>query len=221
MIHLVDGDLAAGLLLGLGDDNGKNAILHGSTNSILVDTNREGEGSREFANATLGNPELGLGLLWLLGILLGDSGVFGSVLGSALLFDIGLVVLVLSVLASFGDGARGGGRFYEASWWIAGFVGALNPTFNGDSVVIAELDVDILLLNAREFTVQLIMTLDLLDVEFGVEGLHLATVTTTTRSVTLRVLVEVLKELEEWVERGVGSGETGEVVERHLADRSL
>jgi len=205
------------LLLGLGDDNGKNAVLHGSMDSILVDTNREGEGSREFANATLRNPEFGLGLLWLLGILLGDSGV----LGSALLFDIGLVVLVLSILAAFSDCARRGGTFDEASWGVAGFVGALDSTFDGDSVVIAELDVDILLLNAREFTVQLIVILDLLDVEFGVEGLHLATVTTTTRSVTLRVLVEVLEKLEEWVERGVGSGETREAVERHLADRSL
>lgn len=218
MINLIDGDLAAGLLLGLGDDNGKNAILHGSMNSILVDTNWEGEGSREFANAALRNPELGLGLLWLLGILLGDSGVLGSTL---LVFDIGLVVLALTILASFGDSTRGGGTFDEARWGRAGLVRSFSSTLNSDSVVIAEFDIDILLLNAREFTVQLVVTLDLLDVEFGVEGLHLATVTTTTRSVALRVLVKVLEELEEWVERGVGSGETGEAVERHLADRSL
>jgi len=217
VVILVDGDLAARLLLGLGDDNREDTILHGSMNSILVDTNREGERSRELANATLRNPELGLGLLWLLGFLLGDfgRGLLGG--GGLLVFDVGLVVLVVSVLAGFGDGARRGGTFDKASGRGAGLVRAFGATLDGDGVIVAELDLDILLLDTGKFAVQLIVFLDLLDIELGVEGLHLAAVTTTTTSVALRVLIEVLEELEEWVERGVGSGETGKVVERHVA----
>jgi len=215
----VDGDLAARLLLSLRNDDRKNAILHGSMNSILVDTNREGERSREFANAALRNPELSLGLLRLLGFLLGYFG--GGLLGSGfLIFDIGLVILVLTVLTSLGDGTRGGWTFDEASGRGTGLIRALGATLDGDGVVIAELDLDVLLLDTGEFAVQLIVVLDLLDVELGVEGLHLAAVTTAT-SVALRVLVEVLEKLEEWVEGGVGGGETWEVVERHLSDRCL
>jgi len=41
--YLVDGDLAGFELLDLGDNDAQDTVLHAGTDSILVDTSREGE----------------------------------------------------------------------------------------------------------------------------------------------------------------------------------
>lgn len=212
---LGDGDLARLGLLVLRNDNAEQTVLHGGCDIVLVDASWERERARELSNTALRDPELRFRFLGASG--LGLLGNFGGSAFCTFVLDGSLVGLVtIGTL----DGTSSWSTFDEASGRGTGLIRALGATLDGDGVVIAELDLDVLLLDTGEFAVQLIVVLDLLDVELGVEGLHLAAVTTAT-SVALRVLVEVLEKLEEWVEGGVGGGETWEVVERHLSDRCL
>jgi hypothetical protein len=211
-----DGDLARLGLLLLGNDNGEQAVLHGSSDMVLVDTRWECEASAEVADAAFRDPELGFGLLVVLlglgGLVLGDLG--GSTL-STLIFDGSLVCLVVAV-ATF-DGTLRGTAFDEASWWSAGRVVALGAALDGQGMGVRELDLNVLLLDSREFAVEFVGILEFLHVELGSEGLHGGV--NRAGIVTLAaVLVEVVEHTEEWLEgiRRVG-GEEGSWEERHFA----
>lgn len=214
-----DGDLARLGLLLLGNDNGEQAVLHGSGDMVLVDTSWECEASAEMTDAAFRDPELGfrllvvLVLLWLGGLVsLGD--LSGSTL-STLIFDGSLVCLVVAV-ATF-DGTLRGTAFDEASWWSAGRVVALGAALDGQGMGVRELDLNVLLLDSREFAVEFVGILEFLHVELGSEGLHGGV--NRAGIVTLAaVLVEVVEHTEEWLEgiRRVG-GEEGSWEERHFA----
>jgi len=215
-----DGDLARLGLLLLGNDNGEQAVLHGSGDMVLVDTSWECEASAEMTDAAFRDPELGfrllvvLVLLWLGGLVsLGD--LSGSTL-STLIFDGSLVCLVVAV-ATF-DGTLRGTAFDEASWWSAGRVVALGAALDGQGMGVRELDLNVLLLDSREFAVEFVGILEFLHVELGSEGLH-GVVNGVGVVVTLAaVLVEVVEHTEERLKgvRRVG-GEEGSWEERHFA----
>jgi len=90
--RLVDSDLAALVLLGLGDQDAENAVLHRGLDVVLVDASREAESAGELANAALRDPVLGCRLLWFL-LLLGDLRVFSWWCSglSGIVFDSGFV----------------------------------------------------------------------------------------------------------------------------------
>lgn len=155
-------------------------------------------------------------------VLLGDFGG-GALLGSDSITFVrdsldGSLVGIVTVLSS-GKSASGSWTFDESSWWSARLVRALTVALDGQGVVVGKLDLNILLIDAWEFAVEFVVGADLLDVKLGVEGLYLAAVVAST-NVALRIVVKVIKKTEEWVEGGVGGrGESGEVVERHVASR--
>jgi hypothetical protein len=192
--------------------NAKDSVLHRSLHLILVNTGGEGEAAGEFANAALGNPELNIILGLLSGPVLLDN-LGGSL--STLVLNSSLVSLV-SLLA-FGDGTLGWCILNEAGWWSTGGIAALGVAFDGQSVGVRELDVNILLLNAGKFAVEFIGILDFLDIELGSEGLQV----TTDGAVTLAtVLIEVIQHAEEGMEGGCGvGGDERSWEERHLAFR--
>jgi len=214
-----DGDLARLGLLLLGNDNGEQAVLHGSGDMVLVDTSWECEASAEMADAAFRDPELGFGLLvvlvlvWLGGLVsLGDFS--GSTL-STLIFNGSLVCLVVTVAIL--DGTLRGTAFDEASWWSTGRVVALGAALDGQGMGIRELDLNVLLLDSGEFAVEFVGILEFLHVELGSEGLHGGV--NRVGIVTLAaVLVKVVEHTEEWLEgvRWVGS-EEGSWEERHFA----
>jgi len=70
------------------------------------------------------------------------------------------------------DGGWGGTAFDGASWWCAGGVGALGFAADCDGLAVGKLDLDVLLFDAWKITVKLVSLGQLLDVEFGGEGLH-------------------------------------------------
>jgi len=194
--RLGDGDLARFALLVLGNDNGEHAVLHGSSDVVLIDTSWERKAATKFSNTALRDPKLGLGLVGLCGLLLlGDLG--GSALSSSLILDASLVSLV--VVCTF-DGTFGRSVLDEAGRGSAGGVGALGAAFDGQGVGISEFDLDILLLDPREFAVELVGVLDFLDVELGGEGLQGGAGVAVALTA---VLIEVVEHAEEWLE-GVG-----------------
>jgi len=111
-----------------------------------------------------------------------------------------VVVLALS------DGTLGRSILDEASWWSAGGVAPLGAAFDGQSVGISELNLDVFLLNAREFAVEFVGILDFLDIELGCEGLQL---TETGAFALAAVLIELVQHTEERLEgdRRVGGDE--------------
>jgi len=222
--RLLDGDLASLVLLGLGDNNVEDTVLHGRLDVLGVDADREGERSREFADAALGNPVLLLKLGRFV-LLIDDIGMLCGSLGCE---NIDGVVFVLDSclmsgwgLITFGDRARGFGRFKVASWWRTRCVGALCTTADYQGLRICEFDFHVALLHTGKFSVEFVGPTSLLDVELGAKCLH-DVATTVVMSVVIgsaapRVGVEVVKESEERMEGGGIVGDEGFREERHFA----
>jgi hypothetical protein len=182
--HLLNGNLLASLLLGFGNQDGQDAVLHGSLNTVLIDTNGKAEGAGELANAALGDPIFLLVLLLVvgngrgLGILLGDFG--GG--------RFGTFVLDRSLVSFLCDGTFG----LETSGTRAGFVLALNTTLNCESIGIGEFDFDVLLVDAWKLAVEFISILDLFDIKLWRECPQLGA---GGRAVDIAgVLVEVIEQ---------------------------
>jgi len=106
-----------------------------------------------------------------------DFGAGGTIF--TCVFDGGFVDFVV-VLAAFGDGAGGRGSLYISGGRSARGVGTLSATFDGQSLGVGKLDLDILLLDTRKFAEELVGVLEFLDVELGGEGLQGGTVVVTT-----------------------------------------
>ena len=91
---------------------------------------------------------------------------------------------------------------------LRGMVFALRAALNHEGLRVRELNVDVLLSNAREFTVEVVGIVGLTDVEARCEGAHAGHLATA-----LAVSVVVVQETEE--RREVASGRHGSE-ERHL-----
>jgi len=102
-----------------------------------------------------------------------------------------------------------------ASRTSATFVGALGAAADVDGLLVNELDLNVLLVNAGQFAVEFVGVFDFLDIELGLEGLQSIGGTT----VGARVGVEVIEEAEEGCEGGFRDkgGHCRSVEERHLA----
>jgi len=87
-----NGDLASLVLLSLRNGDSEDAILHTGSNRILINANREGEATREFADGALRDPIFGF---WDFGFSLLGGGDFGGLLllGSIFILDGSLVGL--------------------------------------------------------------------------------------------------------------------------------
>lgn len=208
----VDGDLAGLGLLGLWNNDAEDAVLHRGLDIVLVDARREAEGAGELANAALGDPVLGSRLLRFL-LLLDDLRVFGRWCSglSGIVLDSSLV----GGFVALSDCAGCGGRFDVAGRRSATFVGAFDATADADGLLVDELDLDVLLVNAGEFAVEFIGVFDFLDIELGLEGLQ-GVVAATAGA---RVVVEVIEEAEEGCEGRFRNewGQCGSGEERHFA----
>lgn len=221
--NLLNGDFAAFLLLSLWNDNAKNTILHASLDLILVDADREAERSGEFTNAALGDPVLVFRFLRIL--LLGGFGEFTTGFGTGwncciFIFDLWLVnfVFVFAGLSTIGDSARFGCIFNETSWWSSGSVGALSAATDVEGLLVDKFNLNILLLDAREFAVKFINLTGLLDVELRSETLHnIAAAVLRVAVATAAVLVEVVEKTEEGVEGGSLVRDVVSWEERHFA----
>lgn len=226
---LVDGDAAALVLLGLGHDDGQDSVAKGGADLVVVDPARELEGAGELADAALRDPELVLRLglrLLLRGRLalldLGDrgggSGRSGGGGAGAVILDVildrGLVRLVVVLLLLRGLVAL----LEEAGWRRAGRVGALDAAADDDGLRVRELEVDVLLLDARKLAVQLIVVLSLPQIELGSESLNVPSVVAPVwlRRSVVGVLVEVVNEAEEAGEVRLGLGVESGCEHRHF-----
>lgn len=161
---------------------------------------RESKRATEFPNTALRNPILALVLLllflWRISLLdyLTRSralAAFGNIL------DCGLMLLVLLL-----DGLWLGSSLDESSWWSAALIVTFGAAVDSEGLGVGELDVDVLLGDAWEFTVKFVVCLVLLEVEFGLEGGERATTTSSRWGV---VVVELIKKTEERGEGGLGS----------------
>jgi len=196
----------------LWNDNGEQAVLHSSSDAVLIDTRWEGEASRKFSDAALRDPELGFGLLGLSGFFfVGEFG--GSALSSTFVLDASFVSLVAIRIL---DGTLGRSVLDEAGRGCSGGVATFGAAFDGQGVGIGKFDLDILLLDSREFAMQFVSVLAFLDVELGGECLQGGADVAVTLAA---VLIEVVEHAKEWLEggvRGVG-GDEWTCKERHLA----
>jgi len=204
---LLNVDASGLVLLGLGDNDAQDTIVEFSRDVVLINTSGEVEASRELAEAALSEPVLGLvsGLLLnLLGLLLvGDLSASLVSLGLLLVLDGG-VVGVLVFFAVLSDGASSFSALDEASRRGAGSVGALSLASDEHGLRLGELDVDIRLLHAGEFTVEFISLSSLADIEFGLPVAEAAAASAISVGSLARVAVEVVKETEEGSEGSVG-----------------
>jgi len=171
----------------------EDSVVHRGLDIILVDTSREAEAAREFSDAALTDPVFGF-VLGLSGLLLLGGNLGGCL--STFLLDGCLVRSLVAILA-LSDGTLGRSILDKASWWSAGGVAMLGAAFDGQGMGIRELNLDVLLLNTREFAVEFVCILDFLDIELGSEGLHLSKVGAFTLAA---VLVELVQHTEEWLE---------------------
>lgn len=165
--HLLDVDLPRLWRRSLRHHNAQDTVLQASLDSILIDTGREGEAAVERSHRALANPVLVLGLMLrnlLLLRLLGYLSVFVRGL-SRLVFDRGLVLLVLGGLKLLLIAVA-----FNSSRALTFFADVLVLARDLKGVVVGPLDVDILLVNARELTVEFVSLLCLLDVKLWCEG---------------------------------------------------
>lgn len=229
--RLVDSNAAGLMLLRLGNRDVQDTVVEAGRDSILVDTAREAESAGELANGALRDPELLLGLLVLvlvllgvLIVLLGNSALLlGLVLGMLLgiILDRDLVGLVVMLAALGNSAARLGITVLKvAGRRSAGLVAALDVAGDDDGLRVGELNVDILAIDAWQLAVQLVRVLRLADVELWVEGAGADTPTLAAVGVrgTLdfaAIVVEVVEETEERGEAWVSAIE-GTREERHF-----
>lgn len=154
-------------------------------------------------------------MLLALGLRLRDDGRFVL---SALILNGNIVTVAL-----LGDGSGSSFTFDEASGWSARAVVTLGAALDGESVGVSEFDMDVLLVDAGEFAVKLVAVLYLLDIKAGSECLEEGSVAMAARTLgltidLLSVLVKLIEEAEEGVERGGGSvGNESSWEERHVA----
>ena len=163
----MDGDAAALVLLSLGGDDGQDTVVEGGSDALGVDAAGEGEGPGELAEAALRYPELvlgGLGRRTGLGLLHGFLSSSSSRTLGLLILDGNLVwcdvVWFASLGGLHGDVLGPGGLI--APVFFRGGVGPLDGAAHDDGLVVAELDVDPVLLDAGELAVQLVRRLRLL-----------------------------------------------------------
>lgn len=109
--------------------------------------------------------------------------------------------VALVLLASLSDGAAHRSVLDEASWGSAGGVGALRSAANDHGLRVGELDVNVLLVDARELAVELVGVVGLADIELGLPA---GDVGSATALALTRVVVKVVKEAEEGSEGSVG-----------------
>ena len=133
-VTLGDSDLAAILgLLELGNYDAEDTILHGSMDSILINTDWEAEATRELANTPLRNPVFSLRLFWLL---LGFGNFGCGILRSVLILDSSLVSLVVVIgLTALSDGTSRSGTLDEASRRGTGGIRTLGTALDGQCSV--------------------------------------------------------------------------------------
>jgi hypothetical protein len=207
--NLLNGDLLASLLLGLGDQDRQDAVLHGSMNSVLINTDGEAEGAGELANATLRDP------VFLLMLLVGGGGL-GVLLGNLGGGGFGIFVLDGSLMSLLGDGTFSSGCLDETSGTSAGFVFALSTALDRKSIGVGEFDLDVLLVDAGKLAMEFVSVLDLSEIKLWGEGFQMSA---SGGAVNIAgVLVELIEHTEERVERGgwvIGDKASWE--KRHLA----
>lgn len=202
-MNLGDGNATSLVLGSLGDLDRQDALVEAGGDGVLLDLAGEVEGAAELADAALSAPELGavagLPLLDSLGRLLGRVADSGRGLRCGILvLDGSLVVLLLGcVLGGSRSAALRGGRG-------AGSVCALDAAVDAESVGVGKLDVDVLLLQAREFSVELEVSLKLADIELGLEGDGSLGRAAILAVVLAGVGVKVLEETEKGGEARVG-----------------
>lgn len=181
------------MFLGFGNHNAEDTVLHVCLDSVLVYASGEAEGASELSYASFRDPVLAL-ILWLLRLLL--LCCYGSsVVGSIFILNCGPVVVML--FAALGDGAGRLRTFYEFARRGAGCVRPLGMAFDGQSLRVCKLDLDVLLLDAREFAVQLICIDHLPHIKSRLKGFHVASAVMFVATRGLCVGVEVIKEAEE------------------------
>lgn len=220
-LSLLNVDASRLVLLGLGDNDAQDTIVEFSRDVFLINTSGEVEAAREFAEAALGEPVLGLvdGLLLnFLGLfMVGDLGAGLVSLGLLLVFDGG-VVGVAVFLAVISDGASGFGALDETSGRGAGSVGALGLAADEHGLRFSELDVNIRLVHTGELAVKLVGFSSLADIELGLPVAEAAAASATISVGSLaRVAVKVVKETEERSEGSVGVVEVARE-ESHFVD---
>lgn len=141
--------------------NAQDTILQARPNCILIDACRERKAAVELANRTLANPVSRLLSFALLSDilclfrLLGDCVVVGA--SCRFVFDAWLKFLLLGCILN------------EALWALTFFADVFVAARDSDCVVVGPFDVDILLLDAREFAVEFVTLLGFFDVELWSE----------------------------------------------------
>jgi len=208
----VDSDASGLVLLGLGNNNGEDAVFEVGADLVLVHARREVEAARELANAALGEPVLGLvGRLVALHFRWLGSGSAGwgvrglgaRLVGLGLGFILnGRLARVLGLLA-LSDSTAHGGVFELASGRSASGVGAFGLAADEQSLRFSELDLHIVLVDARKLAVELVGVGDFADIELGLE-LRESSPTAVLSTALTRVCVKVVEETEERGEGGVG-----------------
>lgn len=91
------------------------------------------------------------------------------------------------------DGLLIGWSLDETSWWSAAFVVTFGAAVDSEGLGVGKFDVDVLLFDAWEFAVELVVCLVLLEVEFRLECGEGA----ATSSSSGVVVVKLIKETEE------------------------
>jgi hypothetical protein len=207
----VNSDASGLVLLGLGNNNGEDAILEVGADLVLVHARREVEASRELANAALGEPVLGLvGRLVALHFRwLGSGGAGWSVRGLGARFvGLGLGFVLNGCLARVSgllalSDSTAHAIFELASGRSASGVGAFDFAADEQSLRFSELDLHIVLADAGELAVELVGVVNFADIELGLE-LRESSPTAVLSSALTRVCVKVVEETEERGEGGVG-----------------
>jgi hypothetical protein len=160
--NLLDVDLSGLRSLGLGNKDAQDAVLEVGLDIVLVDAGGEGEGAVEFSNRALANPVLRRVLIVLGDVLvlrlLGDLvvGVVGLVLDGGLVTEL----LLLGRITTLDEALRA----------LTFLTGMLVTTRDGQRVVVGPLDVDVLLLDTRKFSMEFVSLLRFLHIELGSEG---------------------------------------------------
>ena len=161
-IDLLNADLLHDRGCSLRHDNRQDAVLQTGADGILVDALGEVERAVELADRALGDP-----------VLVGWRSGLGDLLGGGLggLGDGGCRLLTLDFvfdgsLVRGGAGAAGSFLFSGFGFFSVGSVVlALDLALDDQGLRVGELDLDVLLVDAREFTVKVVRVLDFSHVE--------------------------------------------------------
>lgn len=222
LIDLRDGNALAALdLLGLWNDNRQNTILHAGLDTVLVDSGWEVERPGELSNRAFRDPELLLRLLLtLLRLLIADLHLsLLLLLLLSLVCDTGLAWLML--LALLRNSALLLSLTKKAGWWCALLITPLAASLDAQGLLVGKLNLDILLLDTRQLSMQFISALCLLNIELWIESLCQLAGSTVGGWCDLAVGIKVVEEAEERGEAlgGVVGGWVAEVSweERHVS----